>query len=106
MENNVTIKTIPVTLTEIQKKSRTWQLRQKFAIEDLECAQQSIQRILKYDIPIQFRSEIILTISIKIRSLKMKIDYSEIKDKKIARAIKLYLARDVENFAKEWFKYL
>ena len=106
MDNKVIVKTLPVTIPDNKKHIKSWQIREIFAIQDLECAQMTIARLLEHDIAVQFGTEIVLTLSINIRTFKIKIDYSEIKSKTSVRLIKLYLSRDIDGFAEEWFKLL
>ncbi|MCZ4695139.1 hypothetical protein DWB61_08680 [Ancylomarina euxinus] len=104
MDKNIIIKTKPVELTEKQKCDNSWQLRQKIAQQDLECVQKSILRDLENNIPVQFKSDIVVTLSISLTTLKIKKDYSEIRNKSTVRLIRYYLSRDMNNFVKELMK--
>lgn len=104
MENNITIKTKPVKLTDKQQNDNSWRLRQKIAQQDLECAQKTILRDLESNIPVQFKSDIVLTLSISLTTFKIKKDYSETKEKGSVRLIRYYLSRDMDNFVKELVK--
>ena len=104
MSNKVTVNILPVTLTDKQRSNSNWQLRQKIAKQDLVAAQQYILRDLEQNIAVKFADEIILTLSINIRTFKIKTDYSQVKSKRAIRLIKLYLSRDMEAFANEWNK--
>lgn len=104
MDNKVTIDIIPIVLTNKQRNNPTWQLKYKIAKQDLELAQKSILRDLEQNIAVKFNFDIVLTLSISITTFKIKIDYSKIKSKTSVRLIKLYLSRDMDEFAKEWIK--
>jgi len=104
MTNKVTIHTLPVKLTDRQRKSSNWQFRTKIANQDLDLAQKSILRDLEQNIAVKFADEIVLTLSINTTTFKIKIDYSQIKSRKTVHLIKLYLSRDIEKFAKELMK--
>src|SRR5258705_2392355 len=95
MTNKIIVNTLPVILSNKQENNPTWQLRQKIAKQDLEVAQKSILRDIQQNIAIEFADEIILTLSINMRTFKIKIDYSQIKSKTATRLIKLYLSRDI-----------
>lgn len=104
MSNKVIINIIPVNLNIKQRNNPDWLFRQKLANQDLIKAQKSIYRDIKHNIPIDFTDEIILNLSISPITFKIKIDYSQIKNKKIVKLIKLYLTREMEKFISEWFK--
>lgn len=104
MENCVKIITTPIKLPHIQLNKNDSKLRFKIAEKDLLLAKESIERTLKYNIPIYFNFEIKLTLSINTTSFKIKIDYSEISNVSSRKLIKLYLSGDRELFAQKWLK--
>lgn len=98
----ISIKTIPFVLTNDQKRINSWRTKQKLATQDLQVMQESLQRTLEHDIPIEFTHDILLTISVRRTDLKTIIDYSEVQDKKSVDLIKLYLSGDKVSFAHKW----
>lgn len=98
----IIIKTIPLTLTDNQKKIGSWRLKQKLANQDLQVMKGSLHWTIEHDIPIKFLRDIVVTISIRKTDLKTSIDYSEIKDKESVDLIKLYLSGDRVSFANKW----
>lgn len=104
MENLVTIDIVPVILNAKKKSSSTWQTKLRIAQEDLEFSATSIRRLLETEIPVHFTYPLHLTLSYNMNSMKVKIDYSAIKEKKGVSLIKLYLKNEHVSFSKEWLK--
>jgi hypothetical protein len=100
----IKIDIIPFVLTDKEKSSWTWKMKKKLAIQDLEVARISLQKDLEDNLPVAFHEDIVLNVSVNKKTMKVEIDYSATKSKKAIRLIKLYLAGDMDTFAKEWLK--
>lgn len=98
----VIVNTIPFELTEIQKSKWEWQMKQKLALADLEAMKDFLKRELSDNLPVTFLEDIILTVSVNKWTMKLKIDYSMIKSKKVLSLIKLWLKGDMKRFSRLW----
>jgi len=99
----IIINTIPLELTEKEKLLPKWKILKPIADKDLDSYKEYLERVLEFDIPVTFKTDIELTISVK-KDLSYKIDYSKLVNKKQARLIELYIQRDMNAFAEEWMK--
>lgn len=90
MNNTVTIKTLPLAFSSQKRSNMEKEVITIYATQDLECVKQRMLRELQYYIPARFDFEILLTLSINTNTFKIKVDYSEIKDKKAVGIIKRY----------------
>lgn len=103
MLNDVMVTVSTVVLTNKQQ-SATWKLKKQIADLDIEAAKESIQWNLRHNIPVTFNFPVRLHLSMNVDSLKVKIDYSNIKSQTSIKLIKYYLNNNMEAFAKEWIK--
>ena len=103
MQNKVIVKTTPINLSDLKDNS-VRRLKHTIAKQDLEVAQKTISRELEDDFAVHFNFDIILILSINIRTLKIKIDYSKITCKNSVRILRLYLSGERKYFISEWLK--
>ncbi len=90
------INTSQYILSNQQRKSKDAKFLNDFAEKELSFSKISLERLLS-DILIEINSEIILNLSLQ-RNFKLKIDYSEISDKREMKIIKAYLLEDENSF--------
>lgn len=100
MPNDVLVTVSPVVLKNKQQ-SATWKLKKQIADLDIAAAKESIQWNLQHNIPVTFNFPVRLHLSMNVDSLKVKIDYSNIKLPTSTRLIKYYLNNEMEAFAGE-----
>ena len=100
MENQVAVNVIPAFF-ERKKCIRNSSLKQKIADQNLSGAKEYILRSLKYDIPLHFNYEVNITISLNLKTLGVKVDYSKIRSATDRILIDLYLSKDIEGFYKK-----
>jgi hypothetical protein len=98
----ITIKTVPFVLTESQARKTTWRMKGDLATQDLQLAKDSLQRVIEHDIPIEFMHDIVLTISVRKKDLKIIIDFTETKDQESVKLLKLYFSNYKIAFANKW----
>lgn len=104
MENKIIIKTLPFELTKKEEMNENWRFKKMTALQNLEVSSKAIKTNLESNIPVSFKEEVILTISINKFSMKTKLDWSETKSKQAVRLAKSYLSGDQLSFVKELMK--
>jgi hypothetical protein len=99
----IKINTIPLQLTDKEKLLPKWKMLKPISDRDLEFYKRYLEKVLEFDIPVIFKADIELTVSVK-KDLSYKIDYSKLVSKRQARLIRLYILRDMKAFYEEWMK--